>query len=66
MERLLKIANLETEIPNLETIEVTVKCLSDLILENKPKTIDSIQKLLPNFKLFDCHRLKATIQDLQK
>lgn len=66
MERLLKTAKLDTENINFDTIGVTAKELNDLILENMPKTIDRIQKLLPNFKLFDCHRLKATIQDLQK
>ena len=66
MEKLLKLAKLEGEIDHFTTVDITVSELNELILENKPRTIDRIQKLLPELKLFDCHRLKATIQDLQK
>ena len=66
MERLLKVAKLDTEFTNIEALGVKVKDLNSIILECKPKIVEIFQKLLPELKLFDCHRLKATIQDLQK
>lgn len=66
MDKLLKIARVEGEIKNAESLNVTVADLYDLINDGKPKSVGRIQKLLPDLSTLDCHRIKATILDMKK
>lgn len=66
MEKLLKEAKLEKEFSKIKENGVKVVDLRAIITDSKAKAVDCIQNLLPSLKLFDCHKLKATLQDLQK
>lgn len=66
MDSVIKEAKLEREFPDINQVGVTVADLHAIISDNKPKAIDRIQKLFPNLKIFDCHRLKAALFDMKK
>ena len=66
MDKLFKIAKLDSEFADVGNSKVTLVDLYSIVSDNKPKAVDRIQKLLPNLKIFDCHRLKAILFDLEK
>jgi hypothetical protein len=66
MDKLFKIAKLDSAFEDVTNSKVTLVDLYSIVSDNKPKAVDRIQKLLPNLKIFDCHRLKAILFDLEK
>ena len=66
MDKLFKIAKLDSAFEDVGNSKVTLVDLYSIVSDNKPKAVDRIQKLLPNLKIFDCHRLKAILFDLEK
>ena len=66
MDRLFEIAKLDKAFVDVGNPKATLVDLYSIVNDNKPKVVDRIQKLLPDLKIFDCHRLKAILFDLKK
>lgn len=66
MDRLLKQAKLEFLTSSIEFRGITVGDLYDIVKNNMKNSIEKIKVQLPEAKLFDCHKLKATLLDLEK
>lgn len=66
MEEFLKLAKLQSLKNDFDKNGVTIEQLYTIMTSNTQKIVEKIKFLLPETKLFDCHRLKATLQDLEK
>lgn len=66
MDKLLKKAKLSPLKAHIDKNEVTVVALHDIVNNNTRKSIEKIRELIPEAKIFDIHKLKAALQDLQK
>ena len=66
MNKLLKEAKLEQYSERLIDRGIKIADLDNIITKNTSRIIDKIRKLIPILKIFDCHKLKATLHDLKK
>jgi len=66
MDKLLKQAKLEGLKKYADKHDVKVAELHSVITGNAKKTLEKIRQLIPEAKIFDCHKLKATVLDLEK
>lgn len=66
MDEFLKIAKLQSLKNDFEVNGVTIEQLYGIMTSKTQKMVEKFKSLLPEAKLFDCHRLKATLQDIEK
>jgi len=66
MEQVIKTVHLEKQLSKVENLSEKFNDLCHIVKGSNSRVIDKIQRLLPMLKVFDCHRLKAALQDLKR
>jgi hypothetical protein len=66
MDKLLKQAKLKDLIPYVEKYGITVDDLYSVVSNKTKRVLEKIKDLIPEATIFECHKLKACILDLEK